>query len=270
MPTSNQLRFNGTWDGMTKIVRHEGLTSLWKGLSPTLAISIPATVIYFVGYDYLREEMIRNMAPPSQPYAPLLSGALSRTIAATIISPIELLRTRMQSAEAANKSFQQIIQDICSMVRTSGPKSLWRGLTPTLLRDVPFSAIYWGCYEYIKPKLSITFSDSSSPSTFQNFQTAFFSGAFAGTIAATITTPFDVIKTTKQVSKDLPTSSVSARVQKDGTLKLARNIVEAEGYKGLFKGLSPRIAKVAPACAIMISSYELGKIFFSHRNDHNR
>ena len=32
-----------------------------------------------------------------------------------------------------------------------------------------------------------------------------------------------------------------------------------EGMTGLFKGWAARCLKVAPACAIMISSYEIGK-----------
>ena len=30
-----------------------------------------------------------------------------------------------------------------------------------------------------------------------------------------------------------------------------------EGMAGLFKGMTPRIAKVAPACGVMIASFEV-------------
>jgi Mitochondrial carrier protein len=43
-------------------------------------------------------------------------------------------------------------------------------------------------------------------------------------------------------------------------LKLCRE----EGPRGMFRGLSARVAKVAPACAIMISSYEGGKSLFAN------
>lgn len=39
---------------MLKISRHEGAKSLWSGLSPTLILALPATVIYFVLYEQLR------------------------------------------------------------------------------------------------------------------------------------------------------------------------------------------------------------------------
>ena len=38
-----------------------------------------------------------------------------------------------------------------------------------------------------------------------------------------------------------------------------------EGIGALFTGLSPRIVKVAPSCALMIASYEFGKSFFARR-----
>lgn len=35
------------------------------------------------------------------------------------------------------------------------------------------------------------------------------------------------------------------------------------GVRGLFTGLVPRVIKVAPACAIMIATFEYGKIAFN-------
>jgi solute carrier family 25 protein 39/40 len=47
-------------------------------------------------------------------------------------------------------------------------------------------------------------------------------------------------------------------------IKLLMHVYTKQGLGGLFLGLSPRIAKVSPACAIMISCYEVGKIYFSN------
>ena len=55
-------------------------------------------------------------------------------------------------------------------------------------RDVPFSALYWPLYEQTK---SLFAND--------NFFADFVSGAVAGSVASTVTLPFDVIKTTKQL-----------------------------------------------------------------------
>lgn len=46
------------------------------------------------------------------------------------------------------------------------------------------------------------------------------------------------------------------------TWAIMKNIVAKNGFSGLFTGLIPRLIKIAPACAIMISTYEFGKAFF--------
>ena len=61
------------------------------------------------------------------------------------MSPLELLRTRIQAS--SNSSYRHIYGSIKTLVYENGFKSLWRGLSSTLWRDVPFSAIYWFSYE---------------------------------------------------------------------------------------------------------------------------
>lgn len=51
-----------------------------------------------------------------------------------------------------------------------------------------------------------------------------------------------------------------------GTWTIIRKIYKQNGIKGLFTGLIPRVIKVAPACAIMIATFEHGKRFFQVYN----
>lgn len=69
--------FNGTLDAFIKIVRREGIKSLWSGLPPTLIMAVPATVIYFTCYDQLRAALRVRMGSHAEE-APLLAGALAR------------------------------------------------------------------------------------------------------------------------------------------------------------------------------------------------
>ncbi|GAA6026101.1 hypothetical protein JCM10207_008766, partial [Rhodosporidiobolus poonsookiae] len=70
-------------------------------------------------------------------------------------------------------------------------------------------------------------------------------------IAATLTNPFDVIKTRRQAA-----SSSASPVRRTSTLSLMREIAREEGVRGWFRGLTPRLAKVGPACGLMIGCYE--------------
>eukprot|EP00050_Salpingoeca_kvevrii_P021896 m.117519 g.117519 ORF g.117519 m.117519 type:complete len:335 (-) comp9519_c0_seq2:803-1807(-) len=251
IPNTAPIRFRGTADAFLKLYHHEGLSSLWRGLPPTLLMAVPQTVMYFTAYDYLRHRMDQDRW-----YTPMLAGTLSRTGAVTVISPVELLRTKMQAR--GKISYSGLAQTLSSAVHREGFFSLWRGLGPTLLRDVPFSAIYWTGFEFARRRYQRAHQTHEKALPFSY---AFASGAVCGSIAAILTLPFDVIKTHMQSTLgDAPSSKF------DSATKIFRDILSKQGWQGLFVGIIPRIAKVAPACAIMISTYEASKAFFLRRN----
>uniref|UniRef100_A0A915DSA8 Solute carrier family 25 member 40 n=1 Tax=Ditylenchus dipsaci TaxID=166011 RepID=A0A915DSA8_9BILA len=261
--------FTGTVDALAKIARNEGIRSLWSGLSPTMLSAIPATVFYFTVYDNTFCYLRKRLSDRFQFYVPLISGSFARTVAVTVVSPLELIRTKMQS-----ESFH-IPRAIKRTVVSDGYSSLWRGWTATLMRDIPFSAIYWTAYELFKKRL-LSHMDLEKT----NFTISFISGAAAGTIAAIVTIPFDVIKTHQQITLGQTGSSqqmVSVKENpspKDNkmqsTRQILKDLVRSKGVSSLFTGLVPRIARVAPACAIMIGSYEYLKGFFNQRNKKQR
>jgi len=255
--------FNGTMDAIVKISRTEGVSSLWSGLSPTLVLAIPTTMIYFTTYEQLKCMMnsryvkyqelkgiiVSEKADDAPSWISMFAGGLSRTWAVSLVNPLELVRTKMQSQKMKLNQVQSCIKDL---VKTRGVRGLWSGYTATLLRDVPFSALYWPLYEHTK----LLFG-------YDSFFVNFVSGAVAGSVASTVTLPFDVIKTTKQIEigeRDI--MQVQRAVMRSNN-QIVRDILKEQGFKGLFSGLTPRILKVAPACAIMISSYEYFKKFFS-------
>ncbi|VVC25537.1 Mitochondrial carrier domain,Mitochondrial substrate/solute carrier [Cinara cedri] len=254
-------QFTGTLDAFKKISKNEGILSLWSGLSPTLILALPATIVYFVSYEQIR----RSVQDLKKPYydtkhnqnQPLwisgLSGCLARFGAATCVSPLELIRTKMQSKKL---SYLEVHQALQSLLQYHGYKGLWKGLGSTLLRDVPFSGIYWVTYERIKQA-------TAKPTFMYNF----IAGCIAGSLAAALTTPFDVVKTFRQIElteKEIITEPPGKASK--WTVKAVIDIYQRNGVSAIFSGLVPRMIKIAPACAIMVSTFEYGKQFFENKN----
>lgn len=246
-------RFNGTLDAFVKIARFEGISSLWSGLPPTLVMAVPSTVVYFTTYDHLKYRMGYRETDASTKNIPILAGSVARVIATTVINPLELIRTKMQSEQL---SYSQIGLAVSRTLKQDGLLGIMRGLGPSLYRDVPFSALYWYGYEYLKA-LQLQETGDVTPTFWQSF----LAGAVSGTVAAVITLPFDVIKTHRQIDLGNKTNG-----QTTSTGRLMFNLYRHNGVSALFAGLLPRVLKVAPACAIMISSYEVGKAFFRKYN----
>ncbi|KAL1853313.1 Carrier protein, mitochondrial [Paecilomyces lecythidis] len=277
--------FTSTFDGLRKIARNEGIFTLWRGLSPTLVMAIPANVIYFTGYDWLRSDP-RSPIPRffGDAWAPLVAGSAARIAAASVISPIEMFKTRLQATSGTGANhFSATLKGLHQMTQVTGYGSLWRGLTLTLWRDVPFSGLYWWGYEEARKSLAIMRTKAqSSPddlsykdmqlheSNTSTFVDSFIAGASSGAFASLVTTPFDVGKTRQQIFRhsgnEIPMSAASQTTAKAVVHpeqlpmpKFLLHIFREEGLSGLFRGWAARCLKVAPACAIMISSYEVGK-----------
>lgn len=276
-----QRPMRGMWDGIVKITRGEGIRGLWRGLVPTVVMTVPSQVTYMTCYDSFRTMLSGvqlsqrgGMSAPVDggtcvtphlgencvPYNPpkfivsLLSGAGARAISATMVTPIELLRTRLQASHA-NDNMRIVMHQIGTEMRDGGVGMLWRGLGATLWRDVPFSAIYFASYETGKQMLTGGGLGESRTGGFsQEFAISFAVGSVSGSIAALVTHPFDVLKTRLQADA---INSVDGARRGAGVVPALTQTVRMEGFAGLFCGLAPRLAKVVPASGIMIGSFEV-------------
>ncbi|KRZ50676.1 Solute carrier family 25 member 40 [Trichinella nativa] len=250
----HNYRFNGTVDAFLKISKYEGISALWGGLSTTLIMAVPATICYFTLYDMVLSELKEKYG--SQLWVPGLSGIVARMVSATVISPLEMVRTKLQ---AKRMRYSDVYAVLKTLTQRFGWRSLFLGLGPTLLRDVPFSAIYWTNYEIMKEKVLKHLGREET-----NFTISLILGAISGSCAAVCTLPFDVVKTHRQIS--LGEMPLDSKPKTMSTFRSINNLFMEHGIRSLFSGIVPRLVKVAPACAIMIGTYEYGKLFFQRRN----
>lgn len=258
-------RITSTFQGMSSIARNEGAATLWRGLSLTLFMAIPSNIIYFTGYEYIRDHspIEHNVLNP------LICGLLARTLAATLVAPVELIKTRLQSipsevrgADSRSKILSSLLRSSWNSIADRGIGSAFTGLKLTLWRDVPFLGIYWSCYELLKERIGKELgADFLAAPALQSqwpiFGTSFLSGSFAGVVAAFFTNPFDVGKTRLQIAIEEPEKRARGLM-----FRSLWKIYTNEGIQALYGGFMPRVMKIAPLCAIMISSYEIGKKIF--------
>uniref|UniRef100_A0A8C0FSF9 Mitochondrial glutathione transporter SLC25A39 n=1 Tax=Bubo bubo TaxID=30461 RepID=A0A8C0FSF9_BUBBB len=223
-------------------------------------MAVPATVIYFTAYDQLRDYLHARTGSRGH-HIPLLAGALARLGAVTVISPLELIRTKMQSRQLSYRELGVCIQ---SAVAQDGWLSLWRGWGPTVLRDVPFSALYWFNYELVKEWLC-----GQARLDEATFMISFASGAISGTVSLGPWGLHPCWGSLSHERRGMAPLGIAAS-KPSSTWLLMQRIHAESGTRGLFAGFLPRVIKVAPACAIMISTYEFGKTFFQKLNQERR
>lgn len=266
-------QYKGTFDVFYKVIRQEGFSRLWRGTNASLALAIPSVGIYLPCYDMLRnylEEFTEQHASNWTPYSPLVAGSAARTLACITCYPVELARTRMQAFKETQAGVKpagvwKTLLGVVSPVRSANHfqnlqnyRILWTGLGAQLARDVPFSAICWGTLEPMRRRiLSLTGDEVNTASILgANFSAGF----VAGSLAAAATCPLDVARTRRQIEKD------PARQMTMTTRQTLLEIWRDGGWKGLFTGVAPRVARAGPSVGIVVSSYEVVKYALYHRH----
>lgn len=224
------------------VLREQGLRGLYQGVQPHMLIA-PYTMFYYSVYSQLLHW------GQGHPLAPLGAAVLARTVETTLRMPLELIRTQMQAAEGS------ATLSSCVRAQWRQPPSAWfRGCVPTLLRDVPFSAIYWFSYEHfmLRAQMPETWVSNKGMRTFIQ---AYCSGAAAGMVAALATTPTDVIKTVRQQHLELgKTPSYGA------ILELLRR-----DPRRAFAGVGPRLIRIPLGLSTMMSGLEVTKWAFERQ-----
>ena len=233
----DMIKMNGAASAGLKIVKEEGLLAMFRGLSPTFTLYVLSNAIYLPLYEKLRDEL--NEVYEVNRLAPFIAGITARTVVATATSPIEYVRTNMQ---AHPKALGNGVLSTTHAIVRGGGLNMFRGLIPTLWRDIPFSGMYWVIMEEVR--LTLGGKDRTKHGNMVNFV----AGSIGGVTAAALTTPFDVIKTHRQMHTSLE--------KRKSFVEIGSSIVKESGWRGFFRGVIPRCLKVTPASAFMITGFE--------------
>ena len=136
-------------------------------------------------------------------------------------------------------------------MKNLGLFGLYRGASACLLRDVPFSAIYFPTYSHLKKGWF-----GESPTKKLGILQLLISGAIAGMPAAYLATPCDVIKTRLQVE------ARKGQTHYRGLIHCASTIWREEGFRAFYKGGPARVMRSSPQFGFTLAAYEVLQTLF--------
>jgi len=159
--------------------------------------------------------------------------------------PTEVIKTRMQTSTygTLGSSSFSAARLVLSSVGLSG---FYRGFGITVMREIPFTSIQFPLYELLKLNLARKFNRKPLFA-----HEAAICGSIAGGVAATLTTPLDVLKT--RVMLDLRDSS---KEKLPSLISRFKMIYTTEGVKALFSGVVPRTLWMSAGGAVFLGVYE--------------
>ena len=154
---------------------------------------------------------------------------------------------------------QLIISTAKKMWKSNGALSFFRGLPLGLIGMFPYAAIDLTTFETLKSTLVarkarlLRCHEDDVP--LDNFSTGAI-GAFSGALSASIVYPMNVLRTRLQAQ-----GTVLHTPTYTGVIDVTRKTIKSEGIRGLFRGITPNLLKVAPSVSISYIVYENSKRF---------
>jgi len=230
-------------DCFRKIVRHEGVGTLFKGMSALAYSSVPRFALMFYANSWGRLLAVSGSGQGEGEAEGevslghiLMGGLLSQLVVApTVTAPLERIKVLLQVFPG---KFSGQTDCLSYIIRTEGYRGLFRGSLLTLARDVPAFCSYFATYETLRTMVR------REDGRVGVLDTALIGGV-SGVIGWAVEIPFDNIKNRHQVC--LGKRSVSQTIN---------GIIAEGGLRQLYRGSGVILVRAFPTNAATFLAYE--------------
>ncbi|KAM4012516.1 mitochondrial thiamine pyrophosphate carrier-like [Anomaloglossus baeobatrachus] len=248
-------KYRGILHAVRLILREEGVPGFWKGHIPAQLLSVCYGAVQFVSFEALTKAIHTSTSFDSRaPAMHFLCGGLAACSATLAVQPLDTLRTRF-AAQGEPKVYRTLRHAIITMYRTEGVLTFYRGLCPTLLAVFPYAGLQFSSYNLLQRVWSWLLPCNHDK---RDNLKSLLCGSGAGVISKTVTYPLDLFKKRLQVGGFEQARAAFGEVKTyKGLVDCASRVRKEEGFKGLFKGLSPSLLKAAVSTGLTFFCYEM-------------
>ncbi|KAL8524439.1 hypothetical protein ACS0TY_014142 [Phlomoides rotata] len=144
-----------SYEVLLRILEKDGILGLYAGYSATLLRNLPAGVLSYSSFEYLKAAVLRETKQANlEPYQSVCCGALAGAISSTLTTPLDVVKTRLMTqahGEAVNKVSAAMYGGVSAMIKQILKEEGWvgftRGMGPRVFHSACFSAIGYFAFE---------------------------------------------------------------------------------------------------------------------------
>ncbi|CAJ2643528.1 unnamed protein product [Trifolium pratense] len=238
---------HSTTEVFQDIMKTDGWKGLFRGNLVNVIRVAPSKAIELFAYDTVNKNLSAKPGEQSKLPVPasLIAGACAGVSSTICTYPLELLKTRLTIQRGV---YNGLVDAFVKIIKEEGPAELYRGLTPSLIGVIPYSATNYFAYDTLRKAYRKFFKQEK----IGNIETLLI-GSAAGAISSTATFPLEVAR------KHMQVGALSGRQVYKNVVHALVSILEQEGIQGLYRGLGPSCMKLVPAAGISFMCYEACK-----------
>lgn len=137
-------------DGLVRIVKDDGASTLFRGLSPNVFRSVVMNISQLGSYDLFKRILQKLDVIPDGALLQTAASFCAGTLSTTLCTPIDVVKSRVQNLKnsaGANMRVSSVIRDALAK---DGPAVFFRGWTPAWLRLQPQTTLLFLFFEQFK------------------------------------------------------------------------------------------------------------------------
>ncbi|KAJ3184768.1 hypothetical protein HDU85_001446 [Gaertneriomyces sp. JEL0708] len=234
------------------IAKKEGFLALYKGLGAVVTGIVPKMAIRFSSFEYFKGMLANKETGVVSAGGNFIAGlAAGTTEAVLVVTPMDVIKIRLQAQRHSMTDpldipkYRNAAHCAYVMVKEEGVSSLYKGVGLTALRQATNQAANFTVYQWLRKKLHDSQPQHETLPAYQHLVMGFISGACGPLFNA----PIDTIKTRIQKTPSQEKGWIRF-------LNVTKGIAKNEGYRAFYRGLTPRVLRVAPGQAITFMVYE--------------
>ncbi|KAH0528300.1 hypothetical protein TsFJ059_003183 [Trichoderma semiorbis] len=239
-----------------EVVKKETPLALYKGLGAVLTGIVPKMAIRFTSFEWYKQLLADKTTGTVSGRGTFLAGlAAGVTEAVAVVTPMEVIKIRLQAQHHSMADpldipkYRNAAHALYTVVKEEGFGALYRGVSLTALRQGSNQAVNFTAYSYFKQWLKDyqpQYTDGNLPS----WQTTII-GLVSGAMGPLSNAPIDTIKTRLQKTPIEFGTTAWTRIT-----TITSDMFKQEGFHAFYKGITPRIMRVAPGQAVTFTVYE--------------
>jgi solute carrier family 25 (mitochondrial dicarboxylate transporter), member 10 len=133
LPPEQRRNYKHAIDGMLRMAREEGIMSWFRGVWPNSLRAAVMTAGQLASYDTFKRMLIQYTPLEDNLATHFSASVLAGVTAATVTSPIDVIKTRVMSAS----SKQGVVSLLADIYRAEGLGWMFKGWVPSFLRLGP-------------------------------------------------------------------------------------------------------------------------------------
>ncbi|XP_006003033.1 calcium-binding mitochondrial carrier protein Aralar1 isoform X2 [Latimeria chalumnae] len=139
------------------VVRDLGFFGLYKGAKACFLRDIPFSAIYFPVYAHTKH-LVADEHGHTSALQLLFAGAIAGVPAASLVTPADVIKTRLQvAARAGQTTYSGVIDCFRKILKEEGPRAFWKGAVARVFRSSPQFGVTLVTYELLQRWLYIDF-----------------------------------------------------------------------------------------------------------------